>query len=44
MLDPKSRSIVAEGKPAVLRDTSTNPLVKQFFNRGADALRAPPGG
>jgi phospholipid/cholesterol/gamma-HCH transport system ATP-binding protein len=44
MLDPKSRSIIAEGKPAVLRDTSTIPLVKQFFNRGADALRPAPGG
>ena len=44
MLDPKSRSIIAEGKPAVLRDTSTIPLVKQFFNRGADASHAAPGG
>ena len=39
MLDPKSRSIIAEGKPAELRDTSTDPQVRQFFNRRADTVR-----
>ncbi len=33
MLDPVSRSIIAEGKPAELRDHSDDPRVRQFFNR-----------
>src|SRR5215468_4265072 len=33
MLDPISRSIIAEGKPAELRDGSTDARVRQFFNR-----------
>lgn len=37
MLDPVSRSIIAEGKPADLRDHSTDPRVRQFFNREPDA-------
>ena len=37
MLDPVSRSIIAEGKPADLRDHSTDPRVRQFFNRQPDA-------
>jgi len=36
MLDPVSRSIIAEGKPADLRDHSTDPRVRQFFNREPD--------
>jgi len=36
MLDPVSRSIIAEGKPAELRDRSTDPRVRQFFNREPD--------
>jgi phospholipid/cholesterol/gamma-HCH transport system ATP-binding protein len=40
MLDPKSRSIIAEGAPRELRDKSTDPRVRQFFNRTADAPRA----
>jgi len=36
MLDPVSRSIIAEGKPAALRDQSTDPRVRQFFNREPD--------
>jgi len=40
MLDPKSRSIIAEGLPRELRDESTDPRVRQFFNRTADAPRA----
>ena len=38
MLDPVSRSIIAEGKPAELRDVSTDPRVRQFFNREPAAL------
>ena len=37
MLDPVSRSIIAKGKPAELRDHSTDERVRQFFNRRADA-------
>jgi phospholipid/cholesterol/gamma-HCH transport system ATP-binding protein len=45
MLDPVSRSIIAEGKPADLRDKSTDPRVRQFFNREPDkAARAAAGG
>lgn len=36
MLDPVSRSIIAAGKPAELRDHSTDPRVRQFFNRLPD--------
>jgi len=36
MLDAVSQSIIAEGKPADLRDHSTDPRVRQFFNRRAD--------
>jgi phospholipid/cholesterol/gamma-HCH transport system ATP-binding protein len=37
MLDPVSRSIIARGKPADLRDGSSDPRVRQFFNRQPDA-------
>jgi phospholipid/cholesterol/gamma-HCH transport system ATP-binding protein len=37
MLDPNSRSIIATGKPAELRDHSSDPRVRQFFNREPDA-------
>jgi phospholipid/cholesterol/gamma-HCH transport system ATP-binding protein len=37
MLDPISRSIIAAGKPADLRDHSSDPRVRQFFNRKPDA-------
>jgi phospholipid/cholesterol/gamma-HCH transport system ATP-binding protein len=40
MLDPKSRSIIAEGPPRALREASSDPRVRQFFNRTADAPRA----
>jgi len=33
MLDKTSKGIIAEGDPKVLRDTSTDPRVHQFFNR-----------
>jgi phospholipid/cholesterol/gamma-HCH transport system ATP-binding protein len=37
MLDPVSRSVIAEGSPADLRARSTDPRVRQFFNRVPDA-------
>src|SRR5215471_16304329 len=44
MLDPVSRSIIAEGKPADLRDHSTDPRVRQFFNREPDKAAQTTGG
>lgn len=35
MLDKRAKGIIAEGDPKYLRDHSTNPFVKQFFNRRA---------
>jgi phospholipid/cholesterol/gamma-HCH transport system ATP-binding protein len=35
MLDKRTRSVIAEGKPQELRDQSENPWVRQFFNREA---------
>ena len=40
MLDPLSRTIIADDKPAILRDQSTDPRVHQFFNRQPDGLRS----
>jgi phospholipid/cholesterol/gamma-HCH transport system ATP-binding protein len=37
MLDAHARGIVAEGKPAELRDNSADARVRQFFNRLPDA-------
>jgi len=37
MLDPVSRNIIADGKPADLRDHNTDSRVRQFFNRQPDA-------
>ena len=37
MLDKRARGIVAEGDPRALRDTSTHPWVRQFFNREAES-------
>jgi phospholipid/cholesterol/gamma-HCH transport system ATP-binding protein len=37
MLDPHSRSIIADDAPASLRDHSNDARVHQFFNRQADA-------
>jgi phospholipid/cholesterol/gamma-HCH transport system ATP-binding protein len=36
MLDPVSRSIIAEGNPAELRAHSSDSRVRQFFNRVPD--------
>jgi len=35
MLDAKRKTIIAEGKPAELRDQSRDPTVRQFFRRQA---------
>jgi phospholipid/cholesterol/gamma-HCH transport system ATP-binding protein len=35
MLDKETKTIIATGKPAELRDRSDNPWVRQFFNRQA---------
>jgi phospholipid/cholesterol/gamma-HCH transport system ATP-binding protein len=40
MLDAVSRSIIAEGKPADLRDGSSDPRVRQFFNREPSAAHS----
>ena len=37
MLDKNKKTIIAVGKPDELRDKSDNPLVRQFFNRRAEA-------
>jgi phospholipid/cholesterol/gamma-HCH transport system ATP-binding protein len=37
MLDKRVKGIIAEGDPKVLRDTSDNPWVRQFFRREAVA-------
>ncbi len=33
MVDKEAKTIIAAGKPQELRDTSDNPVVRQFFNR-----------
>jgi phospholipid/cholesterol/gamma-HCH transport system ATP-binding protein len=40
MLDKSAQGIIAEGDPKVLRDTSDNPRVRQFFRREADVATA----
>ncbi|TMG86024.1 MAG: ATP-binding cassette domain-containing protein [Betaproteobacteria bacterium] len=40
MLDKRTMGIIAEGDPKVLRDTSDNPWVRQFFRREATAEAA----
>lgn len=41
MLDKRARGIIAEGDPKVLRDTSDNPWVRQFFRREPEAAAEP---
>ena len=41
MLDKRTQGIIAEGDPKVLRDTSDNPWVRQFFRREAELDTAP---
>ncbi len=36
MLDQKTRTLIAEGRPEALRDHSPNPWVRQFFKREAE--------
>ena len=38
MLDARTRTIIAEGKPAELRDNSPDPWVRRFFNREPDSV------
>jgi phospholipid/cholesterol/gamma-HCH transport system ATP-binding protein len=40
MLDKRKKGIIAEGDPRVLRDTSADPWVRQFFHREPDAVAA----
>ena len=39
MLDKITKSIIAEGDPCTLRDASTHPFVRQFFNRQPEMER-----
>jgi len=41
MLDKRTQGILAEGDPKVLRDTSDNPWVRQFFRREAELAETP---
>ena len=36
MLDCEQRTVIAEGKPAELREHATDPWVRNFFNREPD--------
>ena len=38
MLDTRSRTVVAEGRPEELRDHAADPWVRRFFNREPDAV------
>jgi phospholipid/cholesterol/gamma-HCH transport system ATP-binding protein len=38
MLDGRTRTIIAEGKPAELQKNATDPWVRQFFNREPDSV------
>jgi phospholipid/cholesterol/gamma-HCH transport system ATP-binding protein len=40
MLDKRTQGIIAEGDPRVLRDTSDNPFVRQFFHREPELAAA----
>jgi len=40
MLDKRAKGIIAEGDPKVLRDSSDNPFVRQFFRRQAEPEKA----
>ncbi|MBI1785423.1 ATP-binding cassette domain-containing protein [Candidatus Sumerlaeota bacterium] len=45
MLDKRAKNIIATGRPSELRDTSSNPWVRQFFNREtAPSLNKQPAG
>ena len=38
MLDARTRTVIAEGKPAELRDNTPDPWVRRFFNREPDPV------
>ncbi len=38
MLDSRTRTIIAEGKPAELRDNAADPWVRHFFNREPESV------
>jgi phospholipid/cholesterol/gamma-HCH transport system ATP-binding protein len=40
MLDSRTRTIIAEGKPSELREHASNPWVRQFFNREPEPTHA----
>ncbi|MGE0723297.1 MAG: ABC transporter ATP-binding protein [Alphaproteobacteria bacterium] len=40
MLEKSARGIIAEGRPATLRDESEHPFVRQFFHRAASPAAA----
>jgi phospholipid/cholesterol/gamma-HCH transport system ATP-binding protein len=40
MLDSRTRTIIAEGKPTELREHATDPWVRRFFNREPDSVEA----
>jgi phospholipid/cholesterol/gamma-HCH transport system ATP-binding protein len=42
MLDARTKTMIAEGRPADLRDRSEDPYVRQFFLRQADPAAAVP--
>ena len=37
MLDPQTKTMIAQGAPSVLRDHSNDPRVRRFFRREAEA-------
>jgi phospholipid/cholesterol/gamma-HCH transport system ATP-binding protein len=40
MVDKETKTIIAEGRPQELRDESEHPLVRQFFNRRLEKVKA----
>jgi phospholipid/cholesterol/gamma-HCH transport system ATP-binding protein len=40
MLDARTRTVIAEGKPAELREHAANPWVRRFFNREPDSAQS----
>ena len=40
MLDSRTRTVIAEGKPAELREHAADPWVRRFFNREPDSAEA----
>jgi phospholipid/cholesterol/gamma-HCH transport system ATP-binding protein len=40
MLDGRTRTIIAEGQPAELREHASDPWVRRFFNREPDSAEA----